>query len=239
MVMQRLKQDYKAQKEQTTEKELMTATIINDINKAIMYVDQKYWPEQMKLLYQKYVKNEVKKGPTKGPENLEDMERAVKYMEKSITGMRDTTVKAETRTIVDVRKLTYQNSTLIQELNQLRMDKREYEIQIKQMKKQIDALTETLNIKDKSMRDIGASQSRTQKSVGSLRPRSNAGSRKAPNKLIPLETKSTIQDRQRMVELASDIEEKNHQVYFQKMEIQHLRETLSAERSRSRAESIN
>jgi len=45
------------------------------------------------------------------------MERAVKYMEKSITGMRDTTVKAETRTIVDVRKLTYQNSTLIQELN--------------------------------------------------------------------------------------------------------------------------
>jgi len=72
------------------------------------------------------------------------------------------------------------------------MDKREYEIQIKQMKKQIDALTETLNIKDKSMRDIGASQSRTQKSVGSLRPRSNAGSRKAPNKLIPLETKSTI-----------------------------------------------
>ena len=110
----------------------MTATIINDINKAIMYVDQKYWPEQMKLLYQKYVKNEVsKKGPTKGPENLEDMERAVKYMEKSITGMRDTTVKAEQRTIVDVRKLTYQNSTLIQELNQLRQDKREYEIQMK------------------------------------------------------------------------------------------------------------
>lgn len=49
----------------------------------------------MKLLYQKYVKNEVTKGKVHNRENLEDMERAVKYMEKSITGMRETTLKAE------------------------------------------------------------------------------------------------------------------------------------------------
>lgn len=81
-------------------------------------------------IYENYVKkysDEILEKKKKDPETIEELDRQLKYMEKSIGALRQMTSKAEQRTKTNVKKRTNENRELISELNKLRHDKRQLE----------------------------------------------------------------------------------------------------------------
>ena len=55
---------------------------------------------------------------------MEELDRQLRYMERSMAGMKLHTIKNETRTKNDIKKRTKENTTLIAELNNLRIEKK-------------------------------------------------------------------------------------------------------------------
>ena len=56
---------------------------------------------------------EILEKKKKDPETIEELDRQLKYMEKSITALRSTTVKAEVSTKGNIKKRTLENTDLI------------------------------------------------------------------------------------------------------------------------------
>ena len=56
----------------------------------------------------------------KDPDTIEELDRQLRYMERSIATLKVNTIKNETRTKNDIKKKTNENTSLIQELNELR-----------------------------------------------------------------------------------------------------------------------
>ena len=74
-------------------------------------------------IYEEYVKKyseEIIEKKKKDPETIEELDRQLKYMEKSITALRGTTQKAEYQTKSNIKKRTHENKDLIDELNDIR-----------------------------------------------------------------------------------------------------------------------
>ena len=77
-------------------------------------------------IYKKNVKDfadEIIDKKKKDPETIEELDRQLKYMEKSIGSLRQMTTKAESRTKSSIKKRTKENTELINELNELRKSK--------------------------------------------------------------------------------------------------------------------
>jgi len=81
-------------------------------------------------IYDDYVKkysDDILEKKKKDPETIEELDRQLKYMEKSITALRSTTAKLEQQTKTNIKKRTIENSELIEELNKIRLEKTEQE----------------------------------------------------------------------------------------------------------------
>ena len=62
---------------------------------------------------------------------MEELDRQLRYMERSMAGMKLHTIKNETRTKNDIKKRTKENTSLIGELNSLRKEKKKLEDELK------------------------------------------------------------------------------------------------------------
>ena len=231
-----LRENYKQQAALTKQKESNYAQITNDIFKAVTYKEPKAWVNELKLLYQ-YVNPEVIKALQKDPQSLEEMDRQLQYMQRSIVTMKDSSNKVSKLRRSDMHRRTVENSELISELTKHREEKREYEIQIKNLIYQIKGLTQAINLRDKNLRDAGRISK--QASTTSLPPAvAQSGDRKGSQfvytgrlyKGPAFESKMSFQDKQRIMEMTAEVEEKNQQIYYQKLEIQQLRDAIQKER---------
>ena len=84
-------------------------------------------------IYEEYVKaysEEILEKKKKDPETIEELDRQLRYMEKSITALRATTVKAEVSTRGSIKKRTLENTDLIKQLNELRATKKNCESEL-------------------------------------------------------------------------------------------------------------
>lgn len=217
-LLRRLKIDNKAQQAATQEVETVIRAIINDIHHAVSTLDIAEWPDELKKLYQNYVRQDGSK-IRKDADSIEELEHQLKYMEKSITGIRENQKKSMKRFKVDMRKRTQENSTLIQELNKLRFENKRDEFRIKQLEQMIDKSNETVK-----GRDLSPKEKRPSQSYKETAPTPFLGHL---NKQSPMEHKfASLQDRQRIIDLQNELEEKKEQNFYLRMEINQLREML-------------
>jgi len=61
-------------------------------------------------------------GKKRDKEDLEELDRKVRHMERQITNLKVASIKNQDRTKNDIKKRTKENTQLIQELNSIRLE---------------------------------------------------------------------------------------------------------------------
>ena len=118
------------EKGQTKLKEKTIQSFVNDIHKIVQGKDEKTYVTGLMRIYESYVKkysDEILEKKKKDPETIEELDRQLKYMEKSVGALKQNTSKNESNTKVNIKKKTKENTELIAELNELRVRKKELE----------------------------------------------------------------------------------------------------------------
>lgn len=75
---------------------------------------------------------------------MEELDRQLRYMERSIATLKVNTIKNETRTKNDIKKRTKENTVLIVELNSIRFEVKKLYTEIQQKNIEIAKLEESL-----------------------------------------------------------------------------------------------
>ena len=113
----------KDEKTKTKEKENVVQSFVNKVHETAQNKnDERMYIKGLMEIYETYVKkysDEILEKKKKDPETIEELDRQLKYMEKSIGTLRQMTTKAETRTKSSIKKRTKENTELINELNEL------------------------------------------------------------------------------------------------------------------------
>ena len=118
------------EKNETKRKEKTIQSFVNDIHKIVQQKDEKAYVVGLMRIYDNYVKrysDEILEKKKKDPETIEELDRQLKYMEKSISTLKQNTSKNEVNTKINIKKKTKENTELIHQLNELRVRKRELE----------------------------------------------------------------------------------------------------------------
>ncbi len=84
----------------TKDKERTVQRFVNDVHKIVQQnkSDEREYIKGLMRIYEDYVKaysDEILEKKKKDPETIEELDRQLRYMEKSITALRSTTVKGE------------------------------------------------------------------------------------------------------------------------------------------------
>lgn len=237
-----LSKELNAQKNITNEKEKTIFKIITDIHTYVQNKDEKSYAAGLMKLNQDYVRpraSELLEKKKKDPETIEELDRQLRYMERSITQLKVNTIKNENRTRLHIKKKTGENTKLITELNDLKKHKKELIAANKQLKEELRNLEEKMKRgrrRDEAELGNQASvQSMTNKygneeSIPSLvggRPHSVKKSQNQGKlyKGTPYQYRMTnLEDKARISELTNQIEETQQVVLIQKLEIKSLKE---------------
>ena len=83
-------------------------------------------------------------GKKKDPEALEELDRQLRYMERSIATLKVNTIKNETRTKNDIKKRTKENTQLLVELNSIKFEEKKLKTEIMKKNKEIEDLESKL-----------------------------------------------------------------------------------------------
>jgi len=210
------KNENKSQVSQTEKVDQVIRSIINDIHNAVSTLEPKKWPEEIKKLYHNYV-DKAGESSNKDPDSVQELEHQLKYMEKNISGIRDVKKKSQKRFAVEMRKRTQENSTLIQEINKLKFENKNYEIRIKQLKQQIEHLQGSFKeTKPQPSKQSAPRQTNPTPFMGYV------------NKLSAVDYRaSSLQDKQRILDLQNDLQEKKEQNFYLRMEINQLKSMIA------------
>jgi TolA-binding protein len=104
------------QRSATAEQEKTILKFAQDVHKIVQTKDEKAYVTGVMKLNQDYVMSQVAyqeamgKGGKKDPEALEELDRQLRYMERSIATLKVNTIKNETRTQNDIKKRTKENT---------------------------------------------------------------------------------------------------------------------------------
>lgn len=108
------------QRKETREKKAITLKFAQDVHKIVSTKDDKAYVTGMMKLNQDYVMSQsAYRGQAKkrDPEVIEELDRQLRYMERSIAQIKCNAVKNEKRVKTDIKKKTKENTSLIVDLN--------------------------------------------------------------------------------------------------------------------------
>ncbi len=94
-------------------------------------------------IYKKYVKDyieDILENKKKDPETIEELERQLQYMEKSIETLKFATAKIQRKTKINITDRRQENNDLIQDLNDVRESKKKLEGEKKNLELEIQKL---------------------------------------------------------------------------------------------------
>lgn len=91
-----------------------------DIYRCVNEVDKKEWDTEMQKLYQKYVRPEKIKQIHHDPKGVDEMNRQIVHLEKSIHQMNKSSEKIILRREQEIYRKTKENAELIFDLNDIR-----------------------------------------------------------------------------------------------------------------------
>lgn len=236
-----LSKELNAQKNTTKEKEKFIFKIITDIHTYVQDKDEKSYAAGLMKLNQDYVTPnapELLDKKKKDPETIEELDRQLRYMERSITQLKVNTIKNENRTRLHIKKKTNENTKLISELNDLKKDKKELIDTNKQLKEQLRDLEEKMKrSKRREEADFGKQASvhsmtvkaPQEESIPSLiGGRPHSVKKQGKGKLFkgtPYQYRMTnLEDKAKIAELTAQLEDTQQMVVIQKLEIRSLKE---------------
>jgi len=234
-----LSKELNAQKNITKEKEKTIFKILSDIHTYVQNKDEKSYAAGLMKLNQDYVRpraSELLEKRKKDPETMEELERQLRYMERSITQLKVNTIKNENRTRLHIKKKTTENTKLITELNALKKDKKELIAANRQLKEQLRNVEEKMKkrreennlAKPQSVQSMShkAGQDDTIPSLLGGRPRSvkKAGKGKLYKGTPYMHRKTNLEDKAKIAELTAQLEDTQQMVMIQKLEIRSLKE---------------
>ena len=120
----------KNQTEITKLKENLISRITMQIHNCVVSKDPKEWNNEMRTLYQKYVLETEVKQIHQDPKGVEEMNRQIQHLEKSLDQMLESSQKIIKRRGLDIKKKTMENAGLIFDLNEIRKKNKQYEQEI-------------------------------------------------------------------------------------------------------------
>lgn len=82
----------------------------------------------------------------KDPEALEELDRQLRYMERSIATLKVNTIKNETRTSNDIKKRTKENTQLLVELNSIKLEVKKLQTEIAKKQQLYQKLDQEINV---------------------------------------------------------------------------------------------
>lgn len=223
---------------ETEKRERSLMAITNDIYNIVNNLEQKTWPNELDKLFEKYVKRELSKVSKKDPECIKEMQEQVNYMNNSINYMAKSQKQVMIRSQSDLKKRTEENSSLINELQELRMIKEKNANRIKELELDINKKTRDLNAAKVSVASLASKQpsssnlpSINPQAAPPPRPQSSKPTGKANKGRVykgsPFESRLVnIQEKQRINELEKDLDERKEENFYLKLEINQLREQL-------------
>jgi regulator of replication initiation timing len=141
-----------------------------------------------------------------------------------------------------------ENSTLIEEINQLRQDKKRRDQEVSNLRNKVKSLSGALAIRERTTQGSVGQQSAGLLPLPSPPPGAERAS-SAKQKPTPFQGRlykgstmesrfSALQDRQRISELQAELDEKREQNFYLKMELSQMREILAKATEVERSTSI-
>jgi hypothetical protein len=129
----------KKEKERTKKHEHIISRFVNKVHSAYKSKNEELYVRKMMEIYNEFVREHVSdiiENKRKDPEIIEELARQLLYLEKSSNTLKDITHKNQTKTKVNINKRRQENKVLIENLEEVRMKKRELEETLR--KKRLD-----------------------------------------------------------------------------------------------------
>eukprot|EP00770_Monocercomonoides_exilis_P007373 MONOS_7334.1-p1 / transcript=MONOS_7334.1 / gene=MONOS_7334 / organism=Monocercomonoides_exilis_PA203 / gene_product=WD repeat-containing protein 65 / transcript_product=WD repeat-containing protein 65 / location=Mono_scaffold00248:50599-55446(+) / protein_length=1615 / sequence_SO=supercontig / SO=protein_coding / is_pseudo=false len=140
MRMAGLKEENKTLKAKSAKQTRFIEMFRHDLHE-ILQSEEKQWKEKIKQIYVKFVKTEDEKSSNEGDEQkAQEFARQREFLEKSVTTLKHSLERYTSRGKGEVQQKLDENITLIEEINDLRKEKRELLLKIQEMKKEVAAL---------------------------------------------------------------------------------------------------
>eukprot|EP00743_Colponemidia_sp_Colp-15_P006147 GILK01006607.1.p1 GENE.GILK01006607.1~~GILK01006607.1.p1 ORF type:complete len:1413 (-),score=360.36 GILK01006607.1:147-4334(-) len=250
----RLSDDMKHVQEKVTDRDAFISRFTHDLTRTVTGKEPREWPDELRRLYQTYVKKDAVEKPQKDPESVEEMERQIRYMERSISTLRMRTHRSDSKARGDIQKKTLENSQLLAELNDIRMEKKKLQHQVQQLQMKVRMMEVecravssptpqpvTSPTPDPTVNSYGAapatvSTSNRTPSPDVSKPVFRPLSAKTPKRvtagklykgtMTAASSTVSLAEKHRMAEMLTALEDNNSQIQMQKMEINYLREQL-------------
>ena len=115
------------QKQKTDEKYKIILKFAQDVYKIVQTKDDKAYKHGLMQLNQNYVMSEAaytESGKKKDIEHIEQLDRELRYMERSIATLKINAIKQEERDKIEIKKKNYENTSLVIELNQIKIEEK-------------------------------------------------------------------------------------------------------------------
>jgi len=183
-------------------------------------------------------------GKKKDVEKIEQLDRELRYMERSIATLKINSIKQEERDKSEINKKTSENTTLVQELNLIKFEEKMLRCEIQKQDLLIDELKDELLMKRRSLNnDITTAKSEAAMMLQSHGIMPNVGTDggrittegniKSKASLTSMsqgnlfnKKKENLEDKARILELIQQLEENNQHILIHKLEIRSLKDQV-------------
>ena len=115
------------EKTKTKQKEQTINNFVNDVHKAYKSKNDEIYIKELMNIYNKYVRahtDEILENKKKDPETIEELDRQLQYMEKSIGILKTSTSQNQMKTRMNINKRRQENNYLIADLEHVRASKK-------------------------------------------------------------------------------------------------------------------
>lgn len=109
---------------------------MSKIHTVVQSKDEKKYIEELITIYKRFVKphaSEIQDKKKKDPETIEELDRQLKYMEKFISDFKALTSKNHNKSLKNIKKRTFDNQQLIEQLSEMRKIKEDHTAEIKKI----------------------------------------------------------------------------------------------------------
>lgn len=240
------------ERRRTQDKERFINMFIKELHKLVTEVEPSGWREGIRKLHHTYVisKKEVQKQMEEwtgqSDEIVAEFTRQREHLERSLNERTKKAEKTEIRTKEDLNRKVLENALLIEEINDLRRDKKHLTLKLQEAESRMVFQTQKVKGKVESRavsqqggrqsspptrqsersHGSGSQASANYRSVGKGTPFDQRDKRSHPYKGSTRQWEEMATDRARMAEMAIRLDENNREIEMQKLEIRRLREQV-------------
>ena len=121
------------EKSRTKQKEKIINSFVNDVHKAYKTKNDEEYIKGLMNIYNNYVRqhtDEILENKKKDPETIEELDRQLQYMEKSIGILKNSTINNQAKTKMNINKRRQDNNVLISDLEAVRTSKRAFQSEL-------------------------------------------------------------------------------------------------------------